>query len=96
MNKSAIMKLIKNIHKNTPATGMKDDVPASINGNQPAALSEGEYVIDAQTVSLLGDGNTDAGAKILDSLVKEIRRIKMGKTQQPAPLDTLIKDGRSK
>lgn len=89
MNKGAIMKLIKNIHKGTPATGMKDDVPASINGNQPAALSEGEYVIPADIVSMLGDGNTDAGAKILDAFVEQIRKTKgahLAKGKQAPPL----------
>lgn len=38
-----------------------------------ARLSEGEYVVDAETVALLGDGSTDAGAKKLDALRKNIR-----------------------
>lgn len=76
MNRGSIMSLIKKIHKQTPGTGLKDDVPAMINGIQPAALSEGEYVWDAETVALIGDGNSDAGAKILDALRQEIRRRK--------------------
>lgn len=35
-----------------------------------AALSEGEYVLRADTVSKLGGGATDPGAKFLDELVK--------------------------
>jgi hypothetical protein len=38
-----------------------------------ARLSEGEYVVDAETVALLGDGSTAAGAKKLDALRKNIR-----------------------
>jgi hypothetical protein len=38
-----------------------------------ARLSDGEYVIDAETVALLGDGSTDAGAKRLDEMRKQIR-----------------------
>lgn len=38
-----------------------------------ARLSDGEYVMDAETVALLGDGSTDAGAKRLDEMRKQIR-----------------------
>lgn len=44
-----------------------------------AKLSDGEYVIDAETVALLGDGSTDEGANRLDQMRAEIRRHK-GKT----------------
>lgn len=50
------------------AGGQEDDVPAM--------LSEGEYVIPADIVSSLGDGNTNAGAKQLTHLVKNIRKHK--------------------
>lgn len=49
-------------------TGTSDDIPA--------VLSDGEYVIDAQTVSMLGDGSSDAGAAKLDAMRKEIRKHK--------------------
>jgi len=38
-----------------------------------AKLSDGEYVIDAETVALLGDGSNKAGAKMLDKMRSEIR-----------------------
>jgi hypothetical protein len=38
-----------------------------------AKLSDGEYVIDAETVALLGDGSNKSGAKKLDQMRKEIR-----------------------
>jgi hypothetical protein len=41
-----------------------------------ARLSDGEYVIDAEIVALLGDGSTEAGAKRLDQMRAEIRRQK--------------------
>lgn len=41
-----------------------------------ARLSDGEYVIDAETVALLGDGSTKAGAKRLDQMRAEIRKQK--------------------
>ena len=49
-------------------TGTSDSIPAR--------LSDGEYVIDAQTVSMLGDGSSDAGAKRLDAMRAEIRKHK--------------------
>lgn len=58
-------------------------------GNQPAALSEGEYVIPADVVSMLGDGNSDAGAKILDQFCKQIRKEKgkhLARGEQAPPL----------
>lgn len=44
----------------------------------PALLSDGEYVFDAETVSMLGDGSSDAGAKKLDEMRERIRRHKAG------------------
>lgn len=44
-----------------------------------AKLSDGEYVIDAETVGLLGDGSNKEGAKRLDAMRQSIRSHK-GKT----------------
>lgn len=38
-----------------------------------AKLSDGEYVMDAETVAMLGDGSSKAGAQRLDQMRKEIR-----------------------
>ena len=51
-----------------PGTGRSDDIPA--------VLSDGEYVIDAETVALLGDGSSKAGAKRLDELRVNLRKHK--------------------
>ena len=54
--------------------------------NVEAMLSPGEYVIDAEIVSALGDGNTDAGAKKLDQMRYNIRKHKRtGGLAQIAP-----------
>jgi hypothetical protein len=53
---------------NGPGTGRSDDIPA--------VLSDGEYVIDAETVALLGDGSNKAGAKKLDDLRVKVRKHK--------------------
>lgn len=39
----------------------------------PAHLSDSEYVLDAETVSMLGDGSADEGARRLDDMRKRIR-----------------------
>ena len=53
---------------------MADEVPAEIEGKQPAALSDGEFVIPADVVSHLGNGNSDAGAKVLEKMMARIRK----------------------
>jgi hypothetical protein len=53
---------------NGAGTGRSDDIPA--------VLSDGEYVIDAETVALLGDGSSKAGAKTLDELRVKVRKHK--------------------
>jgi hypothetical protein len=53
---------------NGAGTGRSDDIPA--------VLSDGEYVIDAETVALLGDGSSKAGAKKLDELRVKVRKHK--------------------
>lgn len=70
--------------------GMDDDVPAAIDGETPAALSQGEYVIPADVVALLGDGNSKAGAKVLDELATMIRQMKQGNPEQAAKLEDLL------
>jgi hypothetical protein len=51
-----------------PGTGRSDEIPA--------LLSDGEYVIDAETVALLGDGSTEAGAERLDQFRVNLRKHK--------------------
>lgn len=58
--------------------GMQDATPAQINGHQPAALGSGEYVIPADVVSGLGNGSTMAGAKVLDQMAAQTRKMRTG------------------
>ena len=44
-----------------------------------ARLSDGEYVMDAETVAMLGDGSSEDGARKLDSMRSQLRKHK-GKT----------------
>jgi len=49
-------------------TGRSDDIPAQ--------LSDGEYVMDSETVAMLGDGSIDAGADRLDEMRTNLRKHK--------------------
>jgi len=62
--------------------GMADKVPANIDGRRPAALSDGEFVIPADVVSHLGNGNSNAGAKRLYEMMDRIRGARTGNTKQ--------------
>lgn len=72
-----------------PGDGRSDDIDAK--------LSDGEYVIDAETVALLGNGSIDAGAAALDEMRRQIRmhkgaKLAQGEFSDPAmsPLDYLM------
>ena len=54
--------------------GPKDDmVPAIIDGHTPAKLSNGEYVIPADAVVGIGNGDTSVGFERLDNLVQNYK-----------------------
>lgn len=54
----------------------------------PAMLASGEFVIPADVVSGLGNGDNDAGAKVLDSFMEEIRKHKRGGSPRELPPDS--------
>jgi len=62
--------------------GMSDSIPAVINGNQPARLADGEFVIPADVVSHLGNGSSKAGAKKLYAMMDRVRKARTGKKRQ--------------
>ena len=61
---------------------MADELPARIGNDQPAALSHGEFVIPADVVSHMGNGNSDAGAKKLYQMMDKIRMARTGNKKQ--------------
>jgi hypothetical protein len=63
--------------------GMSDEIEASIGGEQDVLLSDGEYVIPADAVAMLGNGSTDAGANRLDEMIARLRMKKYGRDKQP-------------
>jgi hypothetical protein len=56
------------VHGGTGASGRADNIDAK--------LSENEYVMDAESVAMLGDGNPEAGARKLDQMRSNLRRHK--------------------
>jgi hypothetical protein len=55
-----------------PGDGTSDSIPATIAGKQPARLADGEFVIDARTVSEIGNGSSKAGAKKLYAMMDRV------------------------
>ena len=70
-----------------PTDGMADQVPAIIDNNQPAALSDGEYVVPADAVAHLGNGNSEAGADFLTSTIANLRKDRTGNPKQGRQID---------
>ena len=67
--------------------GVSDEIPAMIEGEQEAALSDGEFVIPARIVSELGNGSSDAGAQKLYAMIDRIQALRektMGDNKQYA------------
>ena len=62
------LNMVRSYNVGGGADGRSDDVNA--------VLSDGEYVFDAETVALLGNGSSEAGADRLDQMREEIRKQK--------------------
>jgi hypothetical protein len=60
----------------TVAHGLTHGSGGGQEDNIPSLLSPGEYVMDADTVSSLGDGNNSEGARKLDMMREAVRRHK--------------------
>lgn len=63
-------------------TGQSDDIPAM--------LHDGDYVMDAETVSALGDGSSKAGRHVLEGFRQQIPHMKEGGSN---PVPAKIADG---
>jgi hypothetical protein len=74
-----------------PMGGLGDGIAAAIvapdGSAEPAMLSPGEYVIPADVVSMIGDGDTDAGSDQLDQMLARIRVEKTGSPEQLPPMN---------
>lgn len=68
--------LRQGLHSMAVAQGL---IPGGEDGQSdqvPILASPGEYVFDAESVSMLGNGNTEAGAKMLDEMRQSLREHK--------------------
>lgn len=65
-----------------PGDGMSDSIPASIDGKQEARLATGEFVVPADVVSHLGNGDSNAGAKQLHAMMDRARQTRTGTKKQ--------------
>jgi len=66
--------------------GMDDQIQGMIGDQQRVAVSPGEFIVPADVVSGLGDGDTDAGADELDAMMDRVRVERTGTTEQPPRL----------
>lgn len=58
-----------------PGDGVSDSIPAKFErSGQPARLADGEFVIDARTVSEIGNGSSEAGARKLYAMMDRVHR----------------------
>lgn len=74
--------LARGRYLNGSTDGMADQIPANIEGKQEARLSHGEFVIPADVVSHLGNGNSEAGAQRLYDMMDKIRKARTGTPKQ--------------
>ena len=65
-----------------PGDGMSDSIKSSIDGKQEARLATGEFVVPADVVSHLGNGDSSAGAKQLHSMMDRARMARTGTKKQ--------------
>lgn len=77
-----IMEAAKGRYLRGNTDGMADKIDTSIDDTQPAKLSHGEFVVPADVVSHLGNGNSDAGAKKLYQMMDRIRIARTGSKAQ--------------
>jgi len=67
--------------------GMSDGIQAVIDGRQPAALADGEFVVPADVVSALGNGSSEAGARVLEEMMRRVRTARTGTGEQAPEID---------
>ena len=68
--------------------GMDDMVDGVIGSSERVAVSPGEFIIPADVVSMLGDGNSDSGRTKLEQMMSRVRQDKTGSTKQAKPINS--------
>ena len=87
MAAGGIAQLNRGSYLNGVSDGMADIIPATIEGNQEARLSDGEFVVPADVVGGLGNGNSSAGAKTLYNMMDRVRMARTGTKKQGAQIN---------
>lgn len=75
-----------------PGDGVSDSIPAKFErSGQPARLADGEFVIDARTVSEIGNGSSEAGARKLYAMMDRVQKArKTAKRGKPSGADKFL------
>lgn len=75
-----------------PGDGVSDSIPARFErSGQPARLADGEFVIDARTVSEIGNGSSEAGARKLYAMMDRVHAArKKAKRGKPSGADKFL------
>ena len=75
-----------------PGDGVSDSIPAKFErSGQPARLADGEFVIDARTVSEIGNGSSEAGARKLYAMMDRVHAArKKAKRGKPSGADKFL------
>ena len=68
--------------------GMDDFVQGVAGSQERIAASPGEYIVPADVVSQLGDGNSEEGSRKLDGMLERTRMAKPGTIEQAPPIDS--------
>jgi len=68
-------------------TGLSDSIPVQMDDGGQGWLADGEFVIPADVVSGLGGGSSEAGAKLLYSMMERIRQQAHGHAKQVNPVN---------
>jgi hypothetical protein len=66
---------------------MDDKVNGVIGDQEQVAVSPGEYIVPADVVGNLGDGNSEEGARIMDDFLSRVRTEKHDTEKQPDPIN---------
>ena len=71
--------------------GTSDSIKGSIDDKHPARLATGEFVLDARTVSEIGNGSSEAGAKKLYQMMNRVHsELRQAKRGQPSNADQYL------
>jgi len=66
--------------------GMDDDLRGTIGNQERIAVSQDEFIVPADVVSMLGDGSSEAGSNELYAMMDRVRQEKTGTTEQAPKL----------